>query len=574
MARTARIPRLRCSTQMLSAGIKEYLQESSLHGLRYLADPGRHWSERLFWTIVCVAALIGTYFLLMSSYNAFQYHAVSFVSETAYLDWNTTFPAVSVCETESPDKLYESATKVFGVKRNRNLDFFLRDIVFFDGTCRSCSTQCGTVMNCTNDFLSIINMVRSNCTSLINNCRWNGEPFDCCQNFLPLQTETGFCFTINSLHNRHFLNGSRVNKQLIDLISNRRTGPGTLDFMAKESIKIFIHAPEDVPNFNHPQDEKESLFWGLNFHMRFAVTEIENDPQLLDVSVAQRNCRFPHENPLTLHDRYSYSTCIVECHAKYQMLFCNCTHHYMPNMHGLPVKTCGVEGLACLNQHSETLRSLKTSWSTKPGLACDCVSSCTEPEYSVVWKSSQGNDAEGDAEHEQEQGTRVRLMLDSLPTTRFRRNVVRTRLDLVVSMGGTAGLFLGASLLTLVELVYYACRTPSFKLRQWRQQYSKSAAAALEPTASPPGSRTRGDWDGDGRGLERAANPSALDAWGRLHQHGTSTSTSPTVRRVQPVLSAFQNAGKQPSSRLRRPGPGESAALNNMHHAGAFDLYM
>jgi len=42
---------------------------------------------------------------------AFQNNAVSFVTETAYLDWNTTFPAVSICETESPDKLYDSAAK-------------------------------------------------------------------------------------------------------------------------------------------------------------------------------------------------------------------------------------------------------------------------------------------------------------------------------------------------------------------------------------------------------------------------------------------------------------------------------
>jgi hypothetical protein len=38
--------RVRCSRQRLVAGIKEYAQESSLHGLRYLADPGRHWVER------------------------------------------------------------------------------------------------------------------------------------------------------------------------------------------------------------------------------------------------------------------------------------------------------------------------------------------------------------------------------------------------------------------------------------------------------------------------------------------------------------------------------------------------
>lgn len=60
---------------------------------------------------VCVAAFVSTYYLLIASYTAFRDHAVSFVSETSYLDWNTTFPAVSVCETESPDKLYESATK-------------------------------------------------------------------------------------------------------------------------------------------------------------------------------------------------------------------------------------------------------------------------------------------------------------------------------------------------------------------------------------------------------------------------------------------------------------------------------
>ena len=65
----------------------------------------------MFWAVVVVAALICTYFLLHASMDAFRHHAVSFVSETAYLDWNTTFPAVSVCETESPDKLYESATK-------------------------------------------------------------------------------------------------------------------------------------------------------------------------------------------------------------------------------------------------------------------------------------------------------------------------------------------------------------------------------------------------------------------------------------------------------------------------------
>ncbi|KDR14332.1 hypothetical protein L798_11424 [Zootermopsis nevadensis] len=50
----------------------------------------------------------------------------------------------------------------------------------------------------------------------------------------------------------------------------------------------------------------------------------------------------------------------------------------------------------------------------------------------------------------------------SLPSVRYRRNVVRSKLDLVVSIGGAVGLFLGASLISAVELIMYLCvrRTP------------------------------------------------------------------------------------------------------------------
>lgn len=68
----------------------------------------------------------------------------------------------------------------------------------------------------------------------------------------------------------------------------------------------------------------------------------------------------------------------------------------------------------------------------------------------------------------------VEIGMSSLPTERYKRNVVRGTLDLVgmpltsltqrkrsivclfvVSMGGAAGLFIGASLLSFVEIIYY-----------------------------------------------------------------------------------------------------------------------
>lgn len=67
----------------------------------------------------------------------------------------------------------------------------------------------------------------------------------------------------------------------------------------------------------------------------------------------------------------------------------------------------------------------------------------------------------------------IEVSLANLPTERYKRNVVRGKLDLVgelrsaklidnyriplftVSIGGSTGLFVGASLLSFVEIIYY-----------------------------------------------------------------------------------------------------------------------
>lgn len=60
----------------------------------------------------------------------------------------------------------------------------------------------------------------------------------------------------------------------------------------------------------------------------------------------------------------------------------------------------------------------------------------------------------------------VTIELASLPTERYKRNVIRGTLDLVVSIGGTAGLFVGASLLSFVEIFYYFVVRPCYRIRK------------------------------------------------------------------------------------------------------------
>lgn len=101
-------------------------------------------------------------------------------------------------------------------------------------------------------------------------------------------------------------------------------------------------------------------------------------------------------------------------------------------------------------------------------------------------------------------------------------------------MGGTAGLFLGASLLTLVELAYYACRTPSHKLTQ-------------QDKGSGSGER------GAGRGWDRQGS-------------------TPIVRRVLPAL-AIPEYIVPPGDPLKQPS-GKPFNFTSRNISEPIDLYM
>lgn len=89
--------------------LKEYLKNSSLHGVRFLIDEEISFVERLFWLFSVVLSWIGSGVVIMSALDAFHNNAISFVVETSYRDWNTNFPAVVVCQTKNNDKIQEVA---------------------------------------------------------------------------------------------------------------------------------------------------------------------------------------------------------------------------------------------------------------------------------------------------------------------------------------------------------------------------------------------------------------------------------------------------------------------------------
>lgn len=209
---------------------KEYMLQSSLHGAKYVVDSERYSKyERFFWLFCIILSWIGSVFLINASLKAFNNNAISFVVESSYLDWDTDFPAVFICENKNMDRVQEAADRIFGEDHDFTLEEVLSEIVYFRGE------SYHTIHECTGDpedinekcllgnYSYYANFVRSVCEVSLGECSFNGKQFDCCKHFLPIETEIGRCFALNS---------GQSNKpkgyQPLNMKSNRYSGPGVL----------------------------------------------------------------------------------------------------------------------------------------------------------------------------------------------------------------------------------------------------------------------------------------------------------------------------------------------------------
>lgn len=190
--------------------------------------------EGFFWVSVTVGLLVPLYLICINLYEKFRDSSMAFTIDSSYLDFNTSFPSISLCQVFNGEKNWDLSERYFGDERDKRIDDFLTEISFFTGACYTCEL-CDVEVSCPNNFTDILGKFRANCLHFLKNCSWNGVPFECCEGFRPLATETGTCYTINSALT-HPMYGK-------ELFCNRENGPGKLRMMVTEDIQVFIHHP-------------------------------------------------------------------------------------------------------------------------------------------------------------------------------------------------------------------------------------------------------------------------------------------------------------------------------------------
>ncbi|KAH8406653.1 hypothetical protein KR222_001592, partial [Zaprionus bogoriensis] len=433
--------------------VEEYCRNCTLVGFAYIANSHLHPSERIFWLISVIVSALGVFYLINEYRKDFDTRAVSIVYESVPVLAPVKFPSLCVCQTD-PGSDYGGGLEDYVQSMGRDLngpynfavETYVTYILFPDTYSENLfyylcdqTKDCEECAKCPlKDYRLIAKTLGLNCSDIFIECRLSGVPFDCCNYFLPMTTPYGACYMLNSLQNNHPSSG-----HWLPTVLDRNNQP-QMKLKLKRSSMVSITNEEDLPYVKQPVVFFNAQL-GKKTEFQFYMESLVNDPEIRNIPVAARDCYFPDEIPATsLFRAYSFSACISDCTRKYQLQICNCSLYNFNPFNDERLPDCGFEEYVCAQSHGLIQTDFHKLKEYNSEVNCGCLPSCTEADLKNVYEYN-----------EPLESAHVTMSMSMWPTNQYRRQALRTSLDVVVSIGGILGLFLGASILSAIEFLYY-----------------------------------------------------------------------------------------------------------------------
>ncbi|KAM7342302.1 pickpocket protein 28-like [Cochliomyia hominivorax] len=243
----------------------------------------------------------------------------------------------------------------------------------------------------------------------------------------------------------------------------------------KQGYKIYLNSPESVPimSQNHilvPHD-KEVLVSIIPQY----ITSADN---IRSIESEKRQCYFSDERYLRFYKSYSQSNCQTECLANFTINKCGCAKFWMPKPLDTPI--CGLTDVDCYGLAAEEMNALIAK-QTKQNfidpqmkILCDCMPACNSLDYN--FEISQANldlfktlsATRSEYYYTDVRASRLKIYYMESQFTAIKRAIIYDLTTLIAQCGGIFGLFMGISVLSIIEFIYFFTIRLIYNLRKRR----------------------------------------------------------------------------------------------------------
>ncbi|XP_060529189.1 sodium channel protein Nach isoform X2 [Cylas formicarius] len=424
----------------------EFFRNSSLHGVRYIAEYDRPLYERALWLVCVTAGTIATLVIIFNLWDKFQTNPTITGLDTDFHTWAVPFPAVILCQEYPADA--ERIAKVLRALNSSSEGS--KEILFYEDLTR-------LKLNSIPEFVAkyaadrlklfqasqlreIILQMMNPCEEVFGRCGFKSLEINCCEAFFPVLTESGFCHAFNSRHYETRWNGRKAPDFRMQYIKETDL-KWSLDFTVTDQdtvASIYIINSDEMLS----ADVQPQLVWDFKVNkIFFSVKQTYTTADTRQLSVKQRRCVFEDEIKLEVDEIYTYTACAIQCRLENVRDACACVPHFYPDYGNAP--RCRPHQLRCVATHIAQIENIDR---------CNCQLGCANTVYEVEKLTTA---PEGDWRNTTGERFKMEVEFASWPMVRYKREVLFGWVDLLVSFGGIAGLFLGFSLLSGVEIFYY-----------------------------------------------------------------------------------------------------------------------
>lgn len=293
-------------------------------------------------------------------------------------------------------------------------------------------------------------------------CKFKQQLIDCTELFKEVLTDEGICYTFNSFDRANMVQEEGKSDDQPHMILPGAfaglnvvlyTKSSDLDFICKgpvQGYKLKVHSPHE-----HPRMSSGYSRIPLNSE---TLVKVKPEVVLSETGIGTY-CHTSQTKTLKNFREYSQQNCMSECFSQFAFQRCGCVK--MTMVHGNEERICNQHETQCVFEAEQAYGN----YTIKTGVPCDCQPDCHSLKYEA--KVSQ---ADFDFKRV---FSSYKASLDEFPNAIMSRLTVffedsfytvehvtaqNTLLDTIAKVGGIGAFFLGASLVSLVELFFYLFR--------------------------------------------------------------------------------------------------------------------